>query len=166
MENNTKIQENQLPEVLEWTFPEYEEKPRKSSWYIGFGIIIAFLVGSAIITDNYLFAVVLILFSLILFLQNWHKPEEILFQLTPQGVVIGKTSVEMRDITEFWIAYDPPYTEKIYFSFSSPLRPMLGIPLQGNNPLMIREYLLQYLPENLDREEEPASDAIARVLKL
>ena len=43
---------------------------------------------------------------------------------------------------------------------------MLGIPLQGNNPLLVREYILQYLPENLDREEEPASDAIARVLKI
>ena len=165
MDDYTTNEQGNEP-FLNWVFPEYEIGQRGNSWYIWFGIIIALLISTAILSDNFLFAVILLLFSVILFLQNWRRPKKIEITISPIGVQIGDTLHEMRDIDEFWIAYDPPYVEKVYFAFASPIRPHMGVPLEGQNPLQVRELLLQYVPENLEREEELTSDSIARLLKI
>lgn len=151
---------------FQWSYPEFEHHSRGSGWYVWFGITAAVLIGIALFTANYLFAVIIILFALILFLNNWRKPQKLAFKITPEGLEVENKKILMREISEFWIVYAPPHVEKVYFQFHSYWRPVLGIPLAGQNPLDLREYLLQYLPENLDKEDEPMSDSIARMLKL
>lgn len=152
--------------LLQWTFPEYNPEPKSNAWYLWFGIIAAVLIIFSIFTDNYLFAVIIVLFTLIVFLHNWRQPDEVEFIFTPQGLIINGKKYSMKDIEEFWIVYEPPQTELVYFDFKSSIRPLLGIPLQGHNPLQVREILLEYLPENLEKEEEPFADGLARMLKL
>jgi len=153
-------------ELISWEFHEFDPRPRSNSWYIWYGIIIAALVIYSIVTSNYLFAIILVLFSLIIFLQNWRRPDKLLFSIKGQGIQIGNQFYRMNEIEDFWIAYQPPNVEMVYFSFKASWRPVLGIPLENNNPLQVREILLEYLPENLDRESEPLPDAMARILKL
>lgn len=159
-----KLQFNE--ELLSWNFPEFDPEPKSNAWYLWFGIIAALLIIMAIFTDNYLFAVIIVLFTLIIFLHNWKRPEDIQFIFTPQALHVGEKKYPLKEIDHFWIVYEPPQVERIYFEFKSSLRPLLGIPMSGNNPLQIREVLLEYLPENLEREDEPFADGMARVLKL
>ena len=152
--------------LIQWSFSEFRQHSRGNGWFVWFGIITAIVIGISLFTNNYLFAIIIILFVLIIFLQNWKRPRKILFAITPQGIEVDGSKIFMRDISEFWIVYSPPDVEKVYFQFHSILRPALGVDLEGQNPLQIREILIQYLPENLDKEEEPFSDEMARYFKL
>ncbi len=164
--------DEQLPQntfsdaLISWEFSEFEEYARSNGWFVWFGILAALLIGIALFTDNYLFAVIIVLSSLILFLQNWSRPNRLRFSVSPSGIKIGAKNVPMKAVKEFWIAYDPPKVKRIYFEFHSALQPTLGIPLEDTNPLEVRSILLNYLPENLEREDELTSDTLARLLKL
>ncbi len=153
-------------ELLSWNFPEFDPNPRSHRWYLWFGVLATLLVALGALRDNFLFSIMVVLVSLIIFLRNWRKPGQIHFAFTPQGVQVGRNFYPMKDITEFWIAYRPPSVETLYFEFNSVWRPTLAVPLNGNNPLQVREVLLQYLAENLEKDEEPFADAMARVLRL
>jgi hypothetical protein len=153
-------------ELMGWNYPEFDNTARSNAWYLWYGIIASFFIVLGVLTDNFLFSIIIILATLIVFLRNWRRPGQIHFAVLPQGIQVGRTLYPMKDIKEFWIVYQPQVVEMLYFEFNSAWRPLLAIPLQGNNPLQIRELLLEYLPENLEKDEEPTADAIARILHL
>lgn len=167
--NYCRMEEKQLDptsELLNWNFPEFDPSPRSHRWYLWFGILAALMVGLGVFTDNFLFSIIVVLVALIIFLRNWRRPANLYFAFTPQGVHIGRTFYPMKEFKSFWIVYRPPAVETLYLEFNSMWRSSLAIPLQGKNPLQIREVLLQYLPENLENDEEPLADALARMLQL
>ncbi len=153
-------------ELMSWSYPEFDATKRSNSWYLWFGIIASFFIILGILTDNFLFSIIIVLATLIVFLRNWRRPGQIYFAVTPHGIQVGRSLYPLKDIKEFWIAYQPPSVETLYFEFKSAWRPLLAIPMQGNNPLQIRELLLEYLPENLEKDEEPMADSLARILHL
>ncbi len=153
-------------ELLRWNFPEFDPTPRSHRWYLWFGILSAVLISLGVLSDNFLFSIIIVMVALIIFLRNWRRPANIHFSFTPQGVHIGRNFYAMKEFQDFWIVYRPPSVEVLYLEFNSVWRSSLAIPLQGQNPLQIREVLLQYLPENLEKDEEPLADALARILQL
>ena len=102
-------------ELLTWSFPEFEQKTRTNTWYLWFGILSAILIGSALFVGNYLFVVIIILFDLILFLQDWKKPRTMQFTITSYGIYVNDKLHRMNDIDHFWIAYEPPLTYLLFF---------------------------------------------------
>ena len=66
----------------------------------------------------------------------------------------------------FYILYKPPELKNLYFEFKAVTKPRLIVPLENQNPLEIRDILNQYLTENLEKEEEPASEALRKLFKL
>ena len=157
---------NSNDEIISWNFAEFSNKDRKNSWYVWYGIILSALIIYALFADNFLFAIILILFSLIIFLQNWRKPDQIHFAISARGINIGNSFYSMIDIEEFWLAYKPPEVKMLFIEFKAGWKPSLGIPLENQDPLQVREILLDFLPENLDNEDEPLPDTIARILNL
>ena len=45
-------------------------------------------------------------------------------------------------------------------------RPSVTISLENQNPLEIRQILLEYLTEDVDKENESVSDGVSRLMKL
>jgi hypothetical protein len=70
------------------------------------------------------------------------------------------------ELKDFWIMYKPPEVKQLYFSFKRTIRPDMNIGLVHQNPLKVREVLREYLLENIEREEEPASEVLTRYFKL
>jgi len=62
--------------------------------------------------------------------------------------------------------YEPDEAKTLFFEFKNRVRPRLSIPLENKNPLKIRAILLKYLPEDVERENEPLSEQLSRLLKL
>jgi len=71
-----------------------------------------------------------------------------------------------KEIQSFWIIYEPPEVQLLYFGISRSLRKELPIHLEDQNPIMIRKILLNYLQEDLDQEEEATEERLARLFKL
>jgi len=152
--------------LASWEFPEFEKPERGVRWYVIAAVISGSLLVYSIISRNYIFGVIIILIALIYFLYDLHEPPQTVCSITTAGIQLGKKFVRYSNIAHFWIIYKPGITTTLYVKPKIFTVPELGIPLQKEDPLQIREILLQYLPENLKEEDEPLSETLGRVLKL
>lgn len=150
--------------LMSWEFSEYPKYERTLGWYIGATIIFFGLLLFAVFTANYLFALIILMVAIIIFIYNLKQPAQINFVITEDGIKIGTKFYPWDDFKNFWIIYKPPEVKTLYFDFKG-LRPNLPIYLEDQNPVKVREILLQYLKEDLTREKEPAGDELARWLK-
>lgn len=152
--------------VHQWSFKEYEKYVRGRRWYVVMALLAAALIIYAIVSGNYLFALIVILFGIILFLQDMQEPGKMDFAITDLGVVLGTKYYPYSDLDNFWIIYNPPEIKTLYFQTKSAIKHRLNIPLVDVNPIDVRDYLNQFLSEDLKQEEEPLSDRISRLFKI
>lgn len=164
--NITKEDVNFGKIIYQWTIKEYQKYERNRRWYIFMGIIGLFLIGYAIFTSDYLFALVIVLFVIILFLGDLQEPLDISFALTNTGILVGNRYYRYTELNNFWIIYNPPEVKSLYFSFNNLLKHRLQVPLMDYDPRPIRELLSQYLAEHVEQEEEPMSDRISRIFRI
>lgn len=149
----------------EWAFPEFTQYQRSRRWYTIAGIVIGLLLIYALWTQNFLFAIIIILFIIIFTLQSRRSPLQLRFAIHEGGVVFHRKFHPYADIDHFWIIYQPPDVKTLSLDFKT-LRPTLTIPLQDRNPLTIRSTLLKYVTEDLEKEKENPSNELMRLLKL
>ncbi len=160
-------EENQQENIINWKISEYDSPERNKRWYIIAIIVILAILTYSIITANYLFTIIMLIGSFLLFYYDKKKAPMIDFILEEEGTVIGSKFYDYDEIKNFSIVYKPKEDIKnLYFTFNNNLRNRMTIPLIDQDPLTIRRYLLQYLDEDLDRNHEPVSESIARMLKL
>lgn len=152
---------------MQWEFPEYETYERGPAWYvimIGLGLI--FFIY-AIINGNFLFALILLLFALILFTYQRSTPMQIPFVIYETGVQIGDRFYLYREIESFSVVYEPPLVKTLYIvPRASVLKRDVSIPLDDHDPIQVRSLLLDHVEEDLTREEESSNDALRRLLKI
>ncbi|MFA6391743.1 MAG: hypothetical protein WCW66_03245 [Patescibacteria group bacterium] len=152
--------------IIQWKFPEYEEHERGIIWYIVAGIVSAAFLTYAIVVSNFLFAIIIVIVDLIILIQINRKPDRIDFKITEEGLMIGSSFTPFRNISKFWIIYNPPKVKTLYINYKSTIRPGITIPLENKNPLRVREVLLKYIEEDIEKEEESNSEQIRKFLKL
>lgn len=146
-----------------WEFPPHERSHR---WYVLVSIIGVLLIVYAIFAENYLFAIIVLMMGVILFVNNLRHPHRVNVHLTNLGVVVDQHFYRFQDLKDFSVVYDPPNVKLLYIDFKSPWRPLMSIPLEDIDPNVVRDYLLQYVFENLDRESEGLTDYLSRLYKL
>lgn len=172
--------ENNTIESLKWQIPEFEVVERNRNWYILAGItMLVFLffcffeivkwrpvfLGS---NSNFIFAIILILSAIIMIIRDGQNPRLIDFEIGPEGITIGHKFYDYDLIKNFSIIYKPNIDFKnIYIEFkNSFIYPRLSIHLGDQDPIIIRNYLLRYLDEDLERLNPPTSEQLTRILKL
>lgn len=152
--------------VYSWTIKEYEKFERGKRWYLISGVLAAGLIAYAIFSANYLFALIIVLFGIILLLQEMGEPTELEFAICETGIVVGTKYYPFSELETYWIIYNPPEITALYFEPKNILKHRMFIPLDSADPVMIRSYLNQYLTEDLEKEEEPLSDRLGRLFKI
>ena len=152
--------------VYEWVVKEYERYDRSARWYLVAGIAAAALVVFALLTANYLFALVIVLFGIVMFMHDMQEPLEVYFALTDTGIILGKKYYRYSELQSFWLIYNPPEVKNLYFTLNGLVKHRLQVPLLDYDPRAIRDHLSLYLTEDLKQEEEPFSDRLSRLLKL
>lgn len=152
--------------LLSWESWEYPPIERSGRWYaIATGIGL-FCLLYAMFTANYIFAVIVIMFAMIIMMRDIKKPARLQTYITTEGVVFGDRLYTFKDIRDFSLTYDPPDVKNLYITFNSSLQPMLSIPLEDANPNLVRAALLPFAYENLARDGETLTDTLRRVYKL
>ena len=160
-----KIQ-NHGKTLIKWHFPEFEQPERSISWYIILFIIFAALLAYSIFTLNFLFAIIVVMVVVILFLHQRKDPLELEIKITEAGVEIGDRFYAYKELDKFFVIYEPPEISNLYLEFKGELKPDLSIPLKDQNPIKVRDILMDFLGEDVEKEEEPTSDFLTRWLKL
>ena len=153
-------------ELIAWETWEFPPHDRSRNWYIIAGVVGVILIVTAILAGNFLFAIIVLMMGVILLVGHLRQPQRIMIHVTTAGLVIGHEFLRYRDIKDFAIVYDPPDVKILYVDFHHLTHPLVALPLEGVNPNALREALLPYIFENLDREEEALTDTVRRMYKL
>ena len=157
-----------------WQIPEYEQHERGKWWYVIYSIIaIGCLVLSfatpnfAFDQPNFLFAVIIVLTTFVLYTRHFKEPEYIDFMITSEGIVIDNVLYDYDTIYNFSIIYKPNEDVKVlYISFKNRVRPRLNIPLLDEDPVKIREIFLRYIQEDLERVGESNTEFWGKYFKI
>ena len=152
--------------LAKWNFPEFEKPNRSRAWYFWAIVITFFLLFYAIFTINFLFAVIIVIAAITLITKYRHEPKQITINLTEDGIGLENRFHPWETIKDFYIIFKPPEIANLYINFKAITKPRLTIPLQNQNPVEIRKILTQYINEDLEKEEEPFSEAITKLFKL
>ncbi|MCX6784721.1 MAG: hypothetical protein NTV81_02155 [Candidatus Komeilibacteria bacterium] len=156
------------PQILaSWSFPEFESPERPRFWYLGAGLIFLILLVYAIISTNFLFAVVLVMAAIIWLVRERETPLAVNFEITDEGLQLDHNFYDYEQLENFYLIYKPDQGSKnLYFHFKSKIRPRLSIPLREQDPVQIRDLLLNYLQEDLDQKDIPTSEWLGKIMKL
>ena len=166
-QSNQKRINNFGKELISWNVSEYEKYKRSKLWYV-FSILVAiFLILFSFWTNNFLFSIIIIIAALIIILNDGSEPINVDIKITEEGMIIGKKFYDYDEFKNFSIVYKPHFNIKnLYFEFKNILKHRLSIPLDDINPLPIRENLLKYLHEDLERTDQPLSERLSKFFKL
>jgi hypothetical protein len=153
-------------ELMSWKIPEYRKYQRQQKWYAVAVVIMLGLLIYSILTGNFLFAVILIVAGITMAVHDRNDAPEIDFAIQENGIKIGESVYGYDKFDNFWIYYEPSESKMLFFEFKNKVRPRLSIPLENKNPIKVRAILLKFLTENLQRENEPLSEQLSRILKI
>jgi|SRR3989344_4657008 len=148
--------------ALTWKAPEYIYYEKSTDWYWALGIVTIGLLAVAVIMSNFLFAVLVLLGGFTLAMFGARKPRVANFSISVEGIRVDNTLYPYESLKSFWIFYDPPFKE-LSIESQKLILPHIKIPLDTMNPVEIRAYLLQFLPEK--KQEESLIDHLANYLK-
>lgn len=156
----TTISDTPLAPLLSWSAPEHRNEIPTANTKLALGAGAFALLGYAVYSQNYLFAVVILLFSFV-----WHayahRPGRIVdFMITARGVTIQNRLYEFQDLQSFWIFFDPPRAQTLSLESKKTLMPFLKIPLGKTSPNKLREILVKFIPEK--KQEETLTEILSR----
>ena len=165
------VDQAQGKRLMSWGIPEIDHYERSRRWYIVAGVIaVALVVFALFIGDggraNPLFALIIILGAVIVFARHMIGVEMVDFAIHEDGIALGRQFFPYREMTNFYIIYQPPTVKRLYIMFRSVSQPRISVPLNDVNPVKVREALLDYLDEDLEKEQEALTDSLSRTLKL
>jgi hypothetical protein len=148
--------------MTEWKAREFVQYSRPKSWYTLLLAIAGILVVYSIIVANYLFTIIIVMLAIIINTLTRKEPQLINVAITTKGIKINEKLYTFdEDLASFWILYNPPDLKTLNFSRQQRFLPEITIQLESQNPLKIRELLLDHLTEDVEKEEH-AADKVAR----
>lgn len=152
--------------IINWSFPEYEVHERSRRWWFVFYTIFGALLSFALLTLNFLFALIIIMFIGVILYRHYHEPRQMNFVISGRGINLNNNTIPWREIKSFWLAYDPPRIKTLVLELDSKISRYLIVPLLEQNPLEIHDILSSFLEENLENETEPLFHEWGRLLRL
>jgi hypothetical protein len=164
------IQENEnedsgIGKILhQWSAPEFEVYEKSARWYLLFAFFIALMVTYALYTNGPIMAITFILIGIVGYIYLQKDPRIITFSITTKGVTADKEMYLYENIHSFWVFYDPHHTRTISLHTKASMLPYVHIPIQDENPVELRELLIQNIPEI--KQDPGLIDAIERVLHI
>ncbi|MDO8564673.1 MAG: hypothetical protein Q7R88_01625 [bacterium] len=130
---------------LEWNAHERKEQAHSPDWYWAAAIIAVAIIVASVILHNLLFAVFILISTLVLFLHTSQKPRPVRFELTNKGLHIGKQFTPFTTLESFCV--EETGEPKLLLKSKNMLSPLLIIPLESMNSDTVREYVAAYLYE-------------------
>ena len=150
------INQTKTTKEITWQAGEYIHYKRSQDWYWVAGLIAVLGVIIALVFTNFLLVIIIIISTFIVFLLANRPPDEITISITTQGIRIKNSLYLYNDIGSFAIREEEP--AKLLIHTSRLIMPNIYIPIENQDPELIKNFLEQYLPE--DPYEESLSEKI------
>ncbi len=166
-QEDKQIPEEQTEELISWEVPEYQAKEKTGKWYlVAGGLGMAMLIW-ALLTANFLFALIIIIGTTMLILIEEEKHRRVEIILSTEGIWVGKNFYDYDEFKNFSIVYKPKQGVKnLYFEFNSFFKHRITIPLKDTNPIKVRDILSDFLEEDTSRTNPPLSEQLSQIFRL
>lgn len=157
--------QKKLPETITWKALSHEHHHRSSGWYLMLGIVSLGLIGFGIYNHSILTVLTFILIILVVLILSAQRPRLLTYKASQTGISVGNTHYPYKIIKTFWIVYDPPQTKTLNFETTAYLNNRVSLQLADQNPVELKLFLSEYLPEDLDHEDS-ITETLAKNLKI
>ncbi|MFA5777130.1 MAG: hypothetical protein WC906_01710 [Parcubacteria group bacterium] len=145
-----------------WIAPEHDPYTVGKKFYLFSAIFLAVLIIYSLVTNNPIVAITFILIGIVGYIYLKKEPQILAFHITHKGISTGNELYEFDNIKSFWIFYDPPYEKMLSLRSKSAFTPYIHIPIGNENPVKIREILIDFIPE--EKQEHTFIDAAESML--
>jgi hypothetical protein len=151
---------------IKWSGYEYEHTPKSADWFWAVSITAISIAIIAIIYDNMLFGIFIVIAAFMMMTLARREPEIVDFILTPKGLKIKEKLYIYKDLDCFWVDTHIKEEPELIIKTKKSLHRMFFIPLFTGvvDAHQVRDYLLQVLKE--EHMEEALSHRIMRRLGL
>jgi hypothetical protein len=131
---------------IEWDGYEYEHKQRSQDWFWAVGVIAVALAVAAVIFNDIIFGILILVsaFSLCLFINR--PPEIVHVVLNETGIICGKVFYPFSTLHSFWIDEEHSH-QKIFLRSQKLLMPLITVPLGNADAERIQKTLVRFIPE-------------------
>lgn len=168
MENNNEIL-NSPPKkekiAFNWQAPAYIQYDKPKAWYIVMGVFVLIGIIISMYYNNFIFAVLLIFLSGVYVLQHSTNPEVLDIKITDGGVYVDKTFYQYGEIQAFWFLTEEEHVQTIHFQIVGKKKQEITYLCNAHEIPAMREYLLNYIPEWVGKEER-TTDFFIRLFRL
>ena len=148
-------------EIIQWKAYEYHHREKSSDWFWAVGIIAFSASAAAVIFNNVVFGIFIILSAFTLCLFAARKPLLVNIELNNQGIIVGKYLYPYQTLEKFCIR-DKKHGAVIILKSKKTIFPYINIQAGYDNLDLIKEYLSQYLKE--EEIAEPLTQTIIEYL--
>lgn len=151
---------------LKWQVPEYPQYERGRFWYVGAAIIGVALLIYAVVTGNFLFALIVVFGVVISVASSWHPPKIVELRLYEEGVKLNDMYYPWEKFQSYWVVKNDEGTLHLGLDLKNWLRSDLYVPVKNHSLEEVETFLSKYLKKNPERKEEPISYFLGRKLKI
>ena len=146
-------------EPLTWQAYEYVHREKSADWYWAVSIITISMAVTAILFNNVLFAVFILLAFFILMMYSKRRPELLQIKLDERGVSEGTLRYHYTSIESFWV--EDRYGEsKLIMKSKKKALPYITIPIFEVSANDVRDHIKKHV-----REEEHAEPLAKRIME-
>jgi hypothetical protein len=144
----------QITPPIHWRAHEHSYSEKSTDWFWAVGFVTAAMAAISIILGNILFAVVITIGAITLTLQSLKKPRYEFYEVNDRGIRAGDTFYPYSSLDSFWVELSE-YGDRLIIESEHFFMPLIVIQIDEAEGNEIRDYLLNYLPE--EEHQEPLS---------
>lgn len=150
------------PILFSWQAPEFRHYPKNTAWYITLAIVAALIIGFMLLQRDIFGAVCTFIFALFILIFSRQEPKIIDIKLTSEAIHLSDTAIPYKTIKHFWIVYNDSH-QTLNIETTTYLNRTLIVQLGDQDPVAIREALLQLAPEHTETEATLAQRLMHRL---
>lgn len=118
-----------VPKSISWEAPEYEYKKKGADWYFSLAIIVISVVIAALVFGNPLFALLLTISGLALFILASKKPSIVSYAVSVRGVRIDDHIYPFSTLKSYYIDEEDSSNPQMLILTKRHLLPVLSFPI-------------------------------------
>jgi len=133
--------------IIKWKALEYDYVDRKPDWFWAFGIVSISIILTSIVLGNVLFALLVLVGSVALFIFSIRHPQLQDYSIGQRGIAFENKVYPYSSLSSFWIETEGE-TPKLLIKSKKTIMPLIVLPLSEEVEFEdIRDYLLDHLDE-------------------
>jgi len=142
--------------TISWEAWEFKHYPKSLGWYVTLISVSVLVVAFFIFVESDIFAAVsLAIIAALIIIFSRQLPQKVNIELSPKGVKFGNLLYPHKQLKYFWIVNNQNH-KTLNLQTSAFVNNTVILELEDQDPEVIRNYLIRYLPEHPQTEETPA----------